>query len=130
MFGPQTPQETNAREGLEAGIEAFRTKYGRYPSSAEIGAITRETRAKKLDKSDPQTAQKVRDLQLAAERCYGFDLERAVYLTVLHRLFVSGSDRAAEAWKENYHIREPRSWPSSISTEPWRGLAKRLEREF
>src|SRR3977135_2632268 len=40
--------------------------------------------------------------QLAAERRYGFDLERAVYLTVLHRLFVSGSDRAAEAWKENY----------------------------
>ena len=28
--------------------------------------------------------------QLAAERRYGFDLERAVYLTVLHRLFASG----------------------------------------
>jgi hypothetical protein len=42
--------------------------------------------------------------QLATERRYGFDLERAVYLTVLHRLFASGSDRAAEAWKENYHI--------------------------
>ena len=32
--------------------------------------------------------------QVAAERRYGFDLERAVYLTVL--FFVSGSDRAAE----------------------------------
>ena len=41
---------------------------------------------------------------LAAKRRYGFDLERAVYLTVLHRLFASGSDRAAEAWKENYWI--------------------------
>jgi hypothetical protein len=41
---------------------------------------------------------------LAAPRRYGFDLERAVYLTVLHRLFVSGSDRAAEVWKENIHI--------------------------
>lgn len=41
---------------------------------------------------------------LAAERRYEFDLERAIYLTVLHRLFVSGSDRAAEAWKENYRI--------------------------
>jgi transposase len=41
---------------------------------------------------------------LAAKRHYGFDLERAIYLTVLHRLFVSGSDRAAEAWKENYSI--------------------------
>ena len=44
----------------------------------------------------------VRDL--AGKRRHGFDLERAVYLTVLHRLFVSGSDRAAEVWKENYHI--------------------------
>ena len=42
--------------------------------------------------------------RLAAKRRYGFDLERAVYLTVLHRLFASGSDRAAEAWKENYWI--------------------------
>ena len=41
---------------------------------------------------------------LAAKRRHGFDLERAVYLTVLHRLFASGSDRAAEAWKENYRI--------------------------
>jgi transposase len=38
-------------------------------------------------------------------RRYGFDVERAIYLTVLHRLFVSGSDRQAERWKENYRIR-------------------------
>ena len=31
-------------------------------------------------------------------------MERAVYLTVLHRLFASGSDRAAEKWKEAYRI--------------------------
>jgi transposase len=31
-------------------------------------------------------------------------VERAVTLTVLHRLFVSGSDRAAEKWKEEYAI--------------------------
>jgi transposase len=42
--------------------------------------------------------------RLASVRRHGFDLERAVYLSVLHRLFVSGSDRAAEAWKENYRI--------------------------
>lgn len=41
---------------------------------------------------------------LAAKRKHSFDLERAVYLTVLHRLFASGSDRAAEVWKENYRI--------------------------
>lgn len=44
----------------------------------------------------------VRDV--AGVRRHGFDLERAVYLTVLHRLFASGSDRAAEVWKENYRI--------------------------
>jgi Transposase DDE domain len=42
--------------------------------------------------------------EMAGKRRHEFDLERAVYLTVLHRLFVSGSDRAAEAWKENYRI--------------------------
>jgi Transposase DDE domain len=41
---------------------------------------------------------------LAAQRRHEFDLERAVYLTVLHRLFVSGSDRAADVWKEYYCI--------------------------
>jgi hypothetical protein len=40
----------------------------------------------------------------ASKRRHEFDLERAVYLTVLHRLFASGSDRAAEVWKENYCI--------------------------
>ena len=39
-------------------------------------------------------------------RRYEFDVERAIYLTVLHRLFVSGSDRAAERWREDYRIPE------------------------
>jgi len=39
-----------------------------------------------------------------ASRHYEFDVERAIYLTVLHRLFASGSDRAAERWRENYLI--------------------------
>ena len=41
---------------------------------------------------------------LLQARRYEFDVERAVYLTVLHRLFASGSDRAAERWRENYLI--------------------------
>lgn len=44
----------------------------------------------------------IRDL--AGQRRHLFDLERVVYMTVLHRLFASGSDRAAEVWKENYRI--------------------------
>jgi transposase len=42
--------------------------------------------------------------QLLARRRFEFDLERALFLTVLHRLFGSGSDRAAEKWRRHYHI--------------------------
>ena len=41
---------------------------------------------------------------LAAARGFGFALERACFLTVLHRLMVAGSDRAAAAWREDYRI--------------------------
>jgi hypothetical protein len=41
---------------------------------------------------------------LSGIRKHGFALERAVFLTVLHRLFVSGSDRAADRWREDYAI--------------------------
>jgi hypothetical protein len=42
--------------------------------------------------------------ELLAQRSFGFAVERAVFLTVLHRLMVSGSDRACEQWREDYHI--------------------------
>lgn len=38
------------------------------------------------------------------ERDFGFSVERAVFLTVLHRLFASGSDRAADRWKRDHRI--------------------------
>lgn len=41
---------------------------------------------------------------LLAGRRFGFDVERAVYLTVLHRLMVSGSDRHASTWRGAYRI--------------------------
>jgi transposase len=37
-------------------------------------------------------------------RRFEFDPERAIFLTVLHRLFASGSDRAAEKWSTDYQI--------------------------
>jgi hypothetical protein len=37
-------------------------------------------------------------------RHFEFDVERAIFLTVLHRLFASGSDRAADKWKADYQI--------------------------
>ena len=42
--------------------------------------------------------------ELAGKRKHGFALERAVFLTVLHRLFCGGSDRAADRWRDDYHI--------------------------
>lgn len=41
---------------------------------------------------------------LLAGRRFEFAVERAVFLTVLHRLMVSGSDRACEHWREDYRI--------------------------
>jgi hypothetical protein len=38
---------------------------------------------------------------LLADRRFGFDVERAIYLTVLHRLMVSGSDRHASTWRQS-----------------------------
>jgi len=37
-------------------------------------------------------------------RRFSFDVERAIFLTVLHRLVVSGSDRSADYWKSGYRI--------------------------
>jgi transposase len=42
--------------------------------------------------------------QLLAGRRFEFDVERAIFLTVLHRLFASGSDRAADKWRTDYQI--------------------------
>src|SRR5918998_684867 len=41
---------------------------------------------------------------LLAGRGFEFAVERAVFATVLHRLFVSGSDRACDRWIEDYAV--------------------------
>src|SRR5665811_706932 len=41
---------------------------------------------------------------LLKDRRFEFSVERAIFLTVLHRLFAPGSDRAAEKWKDDYTI--------------------------
>jgi hypothetical protein len=40
--------------------------------------------------------------QLLAQRRFEFPVERAAFLTVLHRLLAPGSDRAADKWKHDY----------------------------
>lgn len=39
---------------------------------------------------------------LLQDRRFEFDVERAIFLTVLHRLMVSGSDRFCERWRRDY----------------------------
>jgi hypothetical protein len=41
---------------------------------------------------------------VAKGRRHGFALERAIFLTVLHRLMGGGSDLAADRWREDYRI--------------------------
>jgi len=41
---------------------------------------------------------------LLGGRRFEFPVERAVFLTVMHRLFQSGSDRSCLVWKEDYHL--------------------------
>ena len=38
------------------------------------------------------------------ERFFFFNVERAIFLTVLHRLFMSGSDRFCDKWRNDYRI--------------------------
>jgi len=41
---------------------------------------------------------------LLAPRRYEFPIERALFLTAMHRLLHSGSDRSCLVWKEDYHL--------------------------
>jgi hypothetical protein len=41
---------------------------------------------------------------LLADRRFCFDVERTVYLTVLHRLMISGSDRHAREWRSGLRV--------------------------
>lgn len=43
-------------------------------------------------------------LDLLGSRRFEFPVERAVFLTVLHRLFAPGSDRQGERWRMDYRI--------------------------
>jgi hypothetical protein len=66
--------------------------------------------------------------ELLSHRRYEFEVERAVYLTVLHRLFASGSDRAAERWRESYRIPGTEDLALQHLYRPWCGWEKRSGR--
>ena len=80
--------------------------------------------------------------ELAAEREFAFDLERATFLTVLHRLFDPGSDRAAEAWRHGlaiagvdaldlHHLYRAMGWLGEpIADQTGRALAPRTTKDL
>lgn len=51
-----------------------------------------------------ETGCKAAVLEFLKQRKFDFSVERAIFLTVLHRLFNPGSDRAAEVWRKSYLI--------------------------
>lgn len=61
--------------------------------------------------------------QLLQQRRFEFAVERVVFMTVLHRLFDPGSDRAAEFWRQDYAIRgvEDLELQHSYRTMGWLG---------
>ena len=56
---------------------------------------------------------------LLKERAFEFPVERAVFVAVLHRLFVSGSDRDCASWIKDYDIPAPRGSICIISIGLW-----------
>ena len=74
---------------------------------------------------------------LIGRRGFEFPVERAIFATVLHRLMVSGSDRACERWLEAYriegadglelhHLYRAMTWLGEALTEvkQWRPLSR------
>ena len=66
--------------------------------------------------------------RIAGARKHDFSLERAAFLTVLHRLFGGGSDRAADRWRQDYRIEGSMGSNCIIFIAPWRGWARNSPR--
>ena len=43
--------------------------------------------------------------RLLSDRKFEFDVERAIFLAVLHRLFISGSDRSCDQWRRDLPLK-------------------------
>jgi len=46
----------------------------------------------------------IRGILVRTKRKFEFDVERAIFLTVMHRLFSGGSDRSADRWKRDFRF--------------------------
>jgi len=66
--------------------------------------------------------------QLLTDRGFEFAVERAVFASVLHRLFISGSDRSCEKWMPTTGSPGSKSCNCITSTGRWLGWARRSPR--
>jgi|GEM_PF-1758274 len=62
---------------------------------------------------------------LIEKRNFTFDAECAVFLTMLHRLMRSGSDRACDRWRRDYRVEGMDNLELHHSIGLWPGWAKR-----
>lgn len=101
-------KESGALDGLlRSGIK-FSEKLALLDAHKKGEAIATEDRKIGLslifDRLWKETGIRATIEEVCAGRKFRFSIERAIYLTVLHRLSVSGSDRAAEKWGEGHRI--------------------------
>ena len=61
---------------------------------------------------------------LLANRQFEYPVERAVFISVLHRIMVSGSDRACEKWMTDYEIPGTGELALHHLYRAWRGWAR------
>ena len=64
----------------------------------------------------------------AAGRRFGFEVELAIYLTVLHRLFARGVIERRSGGAKTIRSREPRRSPCSISIGRWPSSGRKWSR--
>src|SRR3954467_15285598 len=67
-------------------------------------AEAEERRAAAREEREQETGCRAVIEDLLAGRAFEFAVERAIFATVLHRIMVSGSDRAGEKWMADYAI--------------------------
>jgi len=65
--------------------------------------------------------------ELIDKRKFSFDVERAIFLTVVHRLMISGSDRQCERWMETQRIEGCASLSLHHLYRAMRFLGERIE---
>lgn len=119
--------ERLVRSGARFAAKAMVLSAASNDAAIEI-AVRRIGPALVLERLWEETGCRAVVTELVGKRKHGFALERAVFLTVLHRLLVSGSDRAADRWREDYAIAGVEGSICIISIGRWPGWARNCRR--